>query len=187
MENYIGELRVFASGKIPRDWVACNGQLLNISQNAALYSLLGTAYGGDGIITFGLPDLRGRTMVSLGTSSYAPKTDFVRGEAKGAETVNLIPGELPTHTHLFGVANGQGNTQLAIGTSGSGFLASQPQVPQIPDEDIAAFTPNISAGNTRLHDGSIETAGDSQPHENLMPYLTLNVCIALSGIYPPRN
>ena len=186
MEYYIGELRVFPYGKIPRGWAPCDGQSLPIAQNQALFSLLGTTYGGNGVTTFNLPNLQGRTMVHFGKSTYAPQTDFPRGEAKGSETVTLKPGELPQHTHLFKVVNGEGALQLTTAAPAINYLAAQPQVPQIPGEQILSFTPNVSAGNTKLDSGSIEIKGDGQPHENCMPYLTLLVCISLTGIFPSQ-
>lgn len=181
MDAYLGELRVFAAGMIPFGWASCNGQSLPIDDNKQLFSLLGTTYGGDGKTTFNLPDLRGRAMLHFGHPPYAPQTAFSQGQAAGTETVTLDMNNLPAHSHSFRAASSQGTETLFV--SNTNYLA-QPVVPQITGENIAAFTPNVSAGSTLLHNNSIAPTGDTQPHKNCMPYLTMLVCIAVIGEFP---
>ena len=187
MDNYLGELRIMAFGMIPRNWAPCNGQSLNINNNRDLFSLLGTTYGGDGIATFNLPDLRGRASVHFGLSSYLPNTDFRRGEAAGSETVTLAANHLPAHSHSFRLVHTKGTGQLSPEATRLNYLAAKPQVPQTPNEDIQSFAPNIAAGQTRLHPDSIAQAGEGQPHQNRMPFLPMLICIALTGRFPREN
>ena len=171
---FLGEIRAFAFQFAPKDWVQCNGQLMSIQQNQALFSLLGTSYGGNGIQTFALPDLRGRITMSQGSGT-------VIGEIQGSEAVNLMVGQLPTHNHqVTGAANGTSNftavpgTTVILGTGSEG----------------ASATPTVTVYSSSTPDvtlAPLSIAGGSQPHENRMPSLVMNYCIALSGIYPSRN
>ncbi|MET0395071.1 MAG: tail fiber protein [Chitinophagaceae bacterium] len=181
MDIYLGELRVFGFGRIPIDWAPCNGQSLLIKDYPDLFSLLGTTYGGDGITTFNLPDLRGRAMLHFGESPYAPHPSFERGDAAGEEKVTLAVNNLAAHSHAFKAAETPGTNMLS--NPGVNYLA-QPEVPQLAGGYIAAFTPNISGGSTALHPNSIMPAGNTQAHENRMPYLSMLVCIALHGDFP---
>lgn len=181
MDNYIGELRVFAFGQIPRNWAPCNGQSLNINNNRDLFRLLETTYGGDGITTFNLPDLRGRAMLHFESISYP------LGKADGAERVPLETPDLPAHSHTFGLVHGKGTDQLSPSAPGVNYLAAKPQIPQTPSEDIQSFAPKISAGQTTFHPDSVSPSGESQPHENRMPHLPMLICIALTGSFPRPN
>lgn len=163
-EPFLGEIQFVAFNYAPRGWAFCNGQLLPINQNQALFSLLGTMYGGNGQTTFALPDLRGR--VPLGYSGADPQ-----GSAGGAEAVTLSSIHLPPHLHTFAVSE-----RPASSTSPTGkHLAS------------GTRTYGGPAANTALAADSVTNAGGSQAHTNMQPYLTLQAVIALQGIFPSRN
>lgn len=168
-EQYIGEVRVFGFNFAPAGWAQCNGQLLSISQNQPLFSLLGTTYGGDGIRTFGLPNLQGRTPVHQG-AGYAP------GTVGGEQAHTLTLPELPAHNHLatadtvVAASDGQNPAPNRVLAQSAGALLYGPA-------GALAAMATIALGNT----------GGSQPHDNMSPYQVLNVCIALQGIYPSRN
>jgi len=162
-EPFLGEIRSFAFGVIPRGWLACQGQMLPIQQNQALFSLLGISYGGNGVTTFGLPDLRGRVPLHL---SPAYPLGAAGGEASHTLTVN----EMPVHVH--GV---QASTEAAT------LIPPQGNVwPQSVDT-YAASAPDVPMGAR-----AVSTAGGSQAHNNMQPYTTISFCIAIQGIYPPR-
>jgi microcystin-dependent protein len=179
-DPFIGEIRSFPFNFAPKGWAFCNGQLLPLSQNTALFSLLGTTYGGNGQTTFGLPDLQGRT--AMGQGQGPGLTDRFLGETGGATAVTLLQTEMPSHQHTVngrtvataGSADPTGNV-LSMGTwrSGSQFGVVQAYATQAPN---SAMSPTAAA-----------PAGGSQPHNNMMPYVTLNYCIALQGVYPPRS
>ena len=170
-EPYIGEIRPVGFNFCPRGWVPAHGQLLAISQNTALFSLYGTMYGGDGRTTFALPDLRGRAAISEGTGPGL--STYRMGQRGGAETVTLNTMQMPSHTHSatataeegFQMLTRQGTT-TGVGT----FQGGSPQA--VPPPTI-----NVQVHNT----------GGSQAHENRTPYLAVNYCIALVGIFPSRN
>ena len=164
-EPFIGELKLFSFGFAPRGWALCNGQLLPINQNQALFSLLGTNYGGDGRTTFALPNLQGRVPVHVGNG-------LSLGQAAGEVSHALVSPELPTHTHLV---NGSPNTATVVSPTGN-YLATS------PGNDYVA-----PPGNTTLMAATLSNAGGSQPHDNMSPYLVLNICIALQGIFPSQN
>jgi microcystin-dependent protein len=163
-EPFLGEVKVFSFGFAPKGWAQCNGQLLPINQNQALFALLGTMYGGNGQTTFGLPDLRARTPIHMGAG-------FVQGQKGGEQSHTLTVNEMPMHEHFaVGSAANADSNQPAGNFFG------------------AANNMYAPAGNlTPLHPSSIGNTGGSQPHENEQPYLTLNLCIALQGIFPSRN
>ena len=171
-EPFIGEIRMFAGTFAPRNWALCDGQLLAISQNDALFSLLGTTYGGDGRTTFGLPDLRGRIPIHAGSG---PGLSFRGlGARGGSETVTLNVNQIPAHSHTANALNKAGDS-------------GNPQ-----DRHWAVDTSNperYSAGpaNSNMSDGNLAAAGGSQSHANLMPFLCINFIIALIGIYPSRS
>jgi len=169
MDPYIGELRCFGFNFAPQGWALCNGQLLSISQNTALFSLLGTMYGGDGRTTFGLPDLRGRAPLSFGQGPGL--ANYSQGQAAGTETVTLTAATLPPHSHAV--------------------AASSTATTKNPSGAVPAVTgAGSSYGTTtdlQMSAAMIGGGGSGQPHENLQPYLVLNWCIALVGIFPPRD
>jgi microcystin-dependent protein len=161
---YLSEIRIMSFNYPPKGWAFCNGQLLPINQNQALFSLLGTTYGGDGRTTFGLPNLQGQTPIHMGNG-------YTLGQKGGEQNHTLAVAELPIHNHsLIG-------TQLGANTPA-------------PGNALLATTDNLYAapGNlTSLNPGSISNNGSSQPHLNMQPYLVPNFCIALQGIFPSQN
>ena len=161
-EPFLSEVRIISFNFAPRGWALCNGQLLPINQNQALFSLLGTTFGGDGRVTFALPSLQGRTPIHTGSG-------FTLGERGGEERHTLTQAELPAHTHSFKAGNGDPN-------SSSGYL---------PSSSLAPYT--ASGGGGALSPASISSVGGSQPHTNMQPSLTLNFIIARQGIFPSPN
>lgn len=172
MEPYIGEIRIFSCNFAPKGWAFCNGQPLAISQNTALFSLLGTTYGGDGRTTFNLPDLRDRVPLFWG---QAPGLSaYTIGEVGGTDTVTLLLNQLATHNHQPMAASGNGQSSPVGNAWGTGAGRTPPPV-------YVSGTPNTSMAASILN-----PTGGSLPHANVQPYLTLNFCIALQGIFPPR-
>lgn len=174
MEGYIAQIILFGGNFAPRGWAFCQGQILPIAQNTALFSLLGTAYGGNGQTTFGLPDLRGRVAVGTGQGPGLP--NVVQGELAGSSTVTLTANQLPAHTHSL------------LGTQAAGDTRS-PNGAAIAQE-AAGVTASYKSGATldaTLASGSVGTAGGSQPISVQQPYLGLNYVICLEGIFPSRN
>jgi microcystin-dependent protein len=163
-EPFLSEIKIVSFNFPPKGWALCNGQLLPINQNQALFALLGTTYGGNGQTNFALPNLRGRTPIHMGDG-------HTLGEAAGSTSVTINIQQMPTHTHL-----GQASSQNG----------SQPVVPNA----VLAAANNLwtgPSGLTTLVAPTVTSVGGSQPHNNMMPYLTLNFIIALQGIFPSRN
>jgi microcystin-dependent protein len=171
MDPFVAEIRIFGFNFAPKGWAFCDGQLLPLSQNTALFSLLGTTYGGDGKSTFALPDMQGNAPMHPGQGPGLSLHDL--GETGGSETVTLLESEIPLHSHNFMASQSDGNDTspqnelLATGIGVNAFAAPPPTVPMSPN----MLTP----------------AGGDQPHNNMMQYLTLNFCIALQGVFPPRT
>lgn len=172
-EPFIGQIIQAGFNFAPRGYAACDGQLLSIAQNTALFSLLGTQFGGDGRVTFGLPDLRGRVAIHQGQGPGL--SNHVIGEASGQEAVTLISSEMPQHNHPVAASNASG----ALGTPNGNFLAAS------SSNQTATYRPT-SDGST-LNPQSIGLSGGNQPHNNMQPYLTFYFCIALQGVFPPRT
>jgi microcystin-dependent protein len=168
---FLGEIRLFAGNFAPSGWALCEGQLLAISQNTALFALLGTTYGGDGQSTFALPDLRGRVAVHQGAGPGLSQR--VIGEQAGAETVQLTPGQMPGHTHAPVASSAVAQTAAPPGGS---VLAS----PAINVYDTGTPAAAMAAE-------AIASAGGSLPHENMAPFVALSCIIALQGVFPSRN
>jgi microcystin-dependent protein len=171
--QFVGEIRVFGCNFAPTGWAFCDGQLLPISQNTALFSLLGTFYGGDGKSTFALPDMQGN--IPIGQGQGAGLNDYFLGQQGGAAEITVLQSEIPVHNHnvQFDSSNGSNTASPAgngLGTSAATNIYTSATSPQVPF--------NFQA---------ISVAGSSFPHNNMMPYLTLNFCIALQGIFPPRS
>ena len=164
----------------PSGWALCQGQLMAISQNTALFALLGTMYGGDGRVTFGLPDLRGRTPVGMGQG--AGLSQYSQGEQTGVENVTLLATEMPAHIHSFAPAM---PVNTSVGLSASPAGAYYAQAPTTATEQYGgsasatSMAPDIISGTT-------SNIGGNLPHENRMPFLTMTYAIALQGIFPPR-
>ena len=166
-EPFLAEVRMFGFNFAPRNWAFCDGQILPINQNQSLYSLLGTTYGGDGRTSFGLPDLRGRVPVHVGSG-------FNLGSKSGVEQVVLAEAEIPAHVH------GRVSKDQATSTDPTGkVLASQVR------RGLRIYTEPDDANRVAL--GSDKEVGGSQGHENMQPYLAIHFCIALSGLFPSRN
>jgi microcystin-dependent protein len=174
MDPFVAEIRIFPFNFAPRGWAWCNGQLLPLSQNTALFSLLGTTYGGNGKSNFALPDLQGRAPMHPGQGPGLSLHDL--GETGGLETVTLLESEIPSHSHSLQASNSDGISQspvanlLAVGVGGITMYAPPP-----PPGSLTSL-----AGN------ALVPAGGSLPHNNMMPYLTLNFCIAMQGVFPQR-
>ena len=178
---FVAEIRIFACNFAPTGWALCNGQLLPISQNTALFSLLGTFYGGDGKSTFALPNLQGS--VPIGKGQGPGLTDRVLGEQAGEAALTLITTEMPAHSHVAmvtstpGTATASASSQLAMAAAGGGKGSAG---------NVVNFY-RSNAPNANLSPFALGVAGGSQPHNNMMPYLALTFCIALQGVFPPRG
>ncbi|EFM10884.1 Tail Collar domain protein [Paenibacillus curdlanolyticus YK9] len=170
MENFVGEIRMFGGNFAPVGWLPCDGRQLSISEYEVLFMLLGTTYGGDGVNTFCLPDLRGRLPVGQGQRPGA--SNYVIGQAAGSETVTLITNQLPTHTHIPSASSTVTQNTPVGAVWGTG--------------DNAAYAPADSTGQP-LNAALIASAGGSQPHDNMMPYLAINFIIATEGIFPSQS
>lgn len=171
-DPFVAEIRIFPFNFAPKGWAWCNGQLLPISQNTALFSLLGTTYGGDGKSTFALPDLQGS--VPMHPSQGPGLSLYDLGQIGGSETVTLLESEVPSHTHFMqgtnaaAARNNPGGNLYAAPTSGNAYIAS-------------------NANLTPMSLMTLAPTGADQPHNNLQPYLTFYFCIALQGVFPPRT
>ena len=171
-DPFVAEIRIFPFNFPPKGWAFCNGQLMPISQNTALFALLGTTYGGDGKSTFALPDLQGSAPMQPGQGQGLSLRDL--GEMSGVETITLLESEIPVHTHSISGSNEdatQGSLTAAV-------------IPSKASGGQPYLTPpaNLQAMNFQ----SLAIAGGSLPHNNMQPYLTLNFCIALQGVFPQR-
>ena len=171
MDPFVAEIRIFPFNFAPKGWAFCDGQILPLSQNTALFSLLGTTYGGDGKSNFALPNLQGNTPMHPGQGPGLSLHDL--GETGGSDTVSLLESEIPSHSHAWmtstndGIETNTGNELFAKGI-GIGMYANPGAL-------------------TQMDPNTITPAGGDQPHNNMQPYLTLNFCIALQGVYPPRT
>ncbi len=177
-QPFIGEIRAFGFQFAPSQWAFCDGQLMAISQNDALFSILGTTFGGDGVSTFGMPNLQGRVPMHWGTGSGLT-TDI--GQVQGQPLVTLTTAQTPQHTHVITVvAEGAGGIVEKTPNPGpTRWLATSN-----PD---ALWVPSSPTINDPFAGNAISSVGGSQPHDNMQPYLAINFCISLYGIYPSRN
>ncbi len=173
MEPYIGDIRMFAGVFSPVNYAFCNGQTLPISGNEALYTLIGTLYGGDGVNTFSVPSLQGRVPVHRGQSPVAGSSNWVVGMAAGTEAVTLTTSQLPAHSHSFMVSSAAAAATTASGNSIAKGL------------HYAESTNNPPTGTISAQ--ALQAVGGNQPHNNMMPYLGINFIIALLGVFPTRN
>jgi microcystin-dependent protein len=167
---YLGEISYVAFNFAPYGWAVCNGQLLSISQNDALFALLGTIYGGDGVSTFGLPNLQSRVAIHWGTSLQG--NNYSIGEYAGVENVTVLASQVAGHSHPIGAVSGNGNTSSP---SGAVFAASS------EDQYVAVASATGALGNVVIPNSG------NQPHTNIQPYLTVTCVIALEGIFPQRG
>src|SRR3954453_5572737 len=170
-DPFVAEIRIFPFNFAPKGWAFCDGQLLPLSQNTALFSLLGTTYGGDGKSNFALPDLQGRAPMHPGQGPGLSLHDL--GETGGTETVTLLESEIPAHTHALNASQGDAIER----TPGGQLLAT----------GIAIGQYGAPVALTALSPNAVTPAGGDQPHNNLQPYLTFYFCIALQGVFPPRS
>lgn len=173
-EPFIAEIRIFAGNFAPRGWAFCDGQLLPISQNTALFSLIGTTYGGDGRTTTALPNLQGRAPMHPGRGPGL--TDRRLGQRGGVESVTLSEAQMPNHNHTFNASSDTGeqgtlNSNVSLGRSGGGTL----------------YQTDTNANLAALADGALDATGGGGPHNNMQPFLTMNFIIALVGLYPSRG
>jgi microcystin-dependent protein len=177
-QPYVGEIRAFGFQFAPSQWAYCNGQPLAISQFDVLYTVIGTTYGGDGVTTFNVPDLQGRAPMHWGTGASGMTT--VIGQVQGVPLVTLTQAQTPQHTHTITAQQiGSGGDPSKTATPGPNTWISD----SVPD-GLWNFTPTINAAFAA---NAITPVGGSTPHENMQPYLAINFCISLFGIYPSRN
>jgi microcystin-dependent protein len=174
---FVAEIRIFPFNFAPLGWAFCNGQLLPLSQNTALFSLLGSTYGGDGRSTFGLPNMQGNAPMNPDQGPGLSQHDL--GETGGSTTVTLLASEMPQHSHSINCVDGS-RISGQIGQPGNAILVKTSGTP--PNAYVSGGSPNL-----QLAPSALSSIGGSQPHNNLMPYLTLNFCIALQGVFPPRS
>lgn len=170
-DPFVAEIRIFGFNFPPTGWALCNGQILPLSQNTALFSLLGTTYGGNGRSNFALPDLQGSAPMHPGQGPGLSL--YSLGQTGGVETVTLLVSEIPVHTHTVGVA------------TGNPAEANSPIGQTLSTTNRAVYSSVQGAGT--MAPTALSVAGGSLPHNNMQPYLTLNFCIALQGVYPPRG
>jgi microcystin-dependent protein len=173
-DPFVAEIRIFPFNFAPKGWAFCNGQLLPISQNTALFSLLGTTYGGDGKSTFALPNLQGSTPMQPGQGNGLSLHDL--GETGGEETVTLLQSEMPAHAHSLQATVQPGEDPAPAPTEALGRSVG-----------ANLYQTNAAQNVVQLAPTAATPAGGSQPHNNMQPYLTLNFNIALQGVYPPRG
>jgi microcystin-dependent protein len=172
MDPFVAEIRIFGFNFAPKGWAFCDGQLLPLSQNTALFSLLGTTYGGDGKSNFALPNMQGNAPMHPGQGPGLSLHDL--GETGGSETVSLLESEIPSHSHAL-MASGQ----VAEDRTPAGEVFGKATGGNLYTANLAGLVP--------MADQALAPAGGDQPHNNMQPYLTLNFCIALQGVYPPRT
>ena len=177
---YLGELRIMSFNFAPKTWAPCNGQLMSISQNQALFSLLGVTYGGDGQSTFALPDLRARVPAHIGPG-------MPQGQVQGEYSHTLSVNEMPQHMHfLLADATTAATSNSATPTTGASFGQTIGKPSQGSNFSFNMYSDTITSLTTETP-AALANAGGGQPHENRQPFLVLNICIALSGIFPSRN
>jgi microcystin-dependent protein len=178
-EPYIGEIRMFAGDFAPVDWAICNGAIMAISQNPALYNLIGTTYGGDGETTFALPNLQSR--VPLHQGQRPGSANYVIGGQAGAESVTLATAQIPLHNHSVGAST-------AVPPPASGAIdVTAPQAHYVPATPVKPRVYASPSGNSLAPMNAVGVSGGAQPHNNMAPYLSINFIIALYGVFPSQN
>jgi microcystin-dependent protein len=178
-DPFIGEIRPWALTFAPYQWAFCNGQLIAISQNSALFAILGTTYGGDGKTTFGLPNLQGRAAMHYGAGPGLTPRDL--GEVLGSPNVTLDLTGIPNHTHNLTAQNVDANSAVPT----SNYLAKSNEEGARGRQPLNTYVP--PSGMTPMSPTAVQITGGGQPHENMQPYLAINMCIALYGIFPSRG
>jgi len=179
-QQYLSELRVFGFGFPPKGWALCNGQLLAINQNQALFALIGTTYGGNGTTNFQLPNFQGRTMLGVGKSPISG-AQYVWGEIGGVENVTLLPTQMPNHTHLVAAQTVAANSTVAA-TAKIAVVKNTVTTTDVINVYATGVAPNVA-----LEPRTIGSAGNNTPHTNMPPFLVMNICIATTGLFPSRN
>ena len=176
-DPFVAEIRIFPFNFAPKGWAFCDGQLMPISQNTALFSLLGTTYGGDGKSTFALPDLQGSVPLHVGGAQPGPGLSvYDLGQSSGSDTITLLSTEMPVHTHNLRAAPDQADNNNPDPTK---CLANS--------QKEFGYQSTTNSNTINMAFQAISPAGSSFPHNNMMPYLTLNLCIALQGVFPARQ
>lgn len=175
-DQFVGEIRIFPFNFAPRGWAFCDGQLMPIAQNTALFSLLGTYYGGDGHSTFALPNLQGSAAIGVGQGSGL--SEYFVGQQGGEESVTLQQSELPQHTHTVSAVDARATTNNPTGNAWGKASAVRQEQKLYHDS---------SGATTTMSPLAFAISGSSFPHNNMPPYLTLSFCIAMQGIFPPRG
>jgi microcystin-dependent protein len=170
-DPFVAEIRIFPFNFAPKGWARCDGQLMPLSQNTALFSLLGTTYGGNGKSNFALPDLQGRAPMHPGQGPGLSLHNL--GESAGSETVTLLESEMPAHQHTLRGSNNLGDSPLPTGNSLARYAN--------------AYQQNTSSNLATMNPAALPLSGGSAPHNNMQPYLTFYFCIALQGVFPPRS
>ena len=179
-DQFLAEIRIFPFNFPPTGWAFCNGQLMPISQNTALFALLGTTYGGDGKSTFALPNMQDNAPMQPGQGQGLSLRDL--GEMSGVESITLLQSEIPVHTHILSASNAEPTGDAPAGElPARGFWDSGSESGQ-----LAFYRPVSGAPRVNMAPQALSLAGGGLPHNNMQPYLTLNFCIALQGIFPQR-
>jgi microcystin-dependent protein len=176
-EPYVGQITIFAGQYAPVGYVFCNGQSLSINEYQMLYALIGTTYGGDGVSTFNVPDLRGRVPVGMGIATGGGAINWAVGTSRGTETVTLTTAQMPAHSHTLQAVNQPANSTAPI----NNLLAAD-----VGGSDDFSYATSTTAIKPLLL-SAVSTMGGDVPHDNLAPYMALNYIIATAGIFPSRN
>jgi microcystin-dependent protein len=174
-DQFVAEIRIFTGTFAPKGWAFCDGQIMPISQNTALFSLLGTTYGGNGSSNFALPNLQGSAPVQSGQGPGLSLRNL--GEFGGEQTVTLLESQMPAHTHTARAYNGVGGASPGVNSTWA----------DATQRGISAYTPSVPQNNTPMSANGLSVTGGSQPHNNMPPYLGLSFIIALQGIFPPHS
>jgi microcystin-dependent protein len=175
MDPFVAEIRIFPFNFAPKGWAFCDGQILPLSQNTALFSLLGTTYGGDGKSNFALPNMQGNAPMHPGQGPGLSLHDL--GETGGSDTVSLLESEIPSHNHALRASNQPGEDAAAVNEALGRSVGA----------NLYKDNSNGNATPVTMDNRMIAPAGGDQPHNNMQPYLTMNFCIALQGVFPPRT
>lgn len=180
-DPFLSEIRMFGGNFAPVGWHICDGSLLSISQYDALYTLIGTAYGGDGITTFGLPNLQGTVPIHPGQGPGLQQS-YALGQTGGSEQVTLLQTQIPSHNHMVMASTGVGTNPTGTPNPNVGLVAVDPALKLYVDTSIGHVT-----GSKNFSTNAVSSTGGSAPHDNMMPYVALNYIICLEGIYPSQG